>query len=1040
MNSILKRIAILLTVVSLMGLSLAFTSAGAGATQPSTNGSWWLPFAPGAPPGEPSLIVTSASHAEIDLLARIPGSFVEEVDLNGQRYIRMWGEGFGHGAEIGAPDLPVLRRSVEIPFGAQVELEIVQTQAGEYDLDALGLRYPVLPLQPPVSKCASGQEVPPIVRNNGLYGTDAFFPDRVAVITQEYIVRGHRALIVEVWPVAYNPVAGRVRLYSEVRLRLRLRGSDMARTEMMARRYASPAFEGWLSSVLLNYNQGREELYGLGKTPVGYLIIAADAYYSAMSPFVTLKQNQGYAVTIVRTSEIPGGATTSAIQAYIQNAYHNWSVPPSFVLLVGDTDTIPTWTGPVIGTSTDLYYGTMDATGTGEWHPDIGIGRFPVRSAAQATTMVNKYVAYAQLTGEESWLKEASFPASCDSDNYDVAEATHNYVISTHTLPRGYTGTFPNNPQPGGDKLYCITYGAGYTNLVNAFNQGRWAIIYSGHGSYTGWEMSFDSNAVRNLTNYGMFSFVASHACLTGNFGQTEVFGETWVLQENKGALAYWGSSTYSYWGEDDVLERRAFDTLFGSGYPDVPLSAMAHAGLAAVETTYPSSARYYWETYNILGDPALRLFPSQTQLPQLTIMKSSGERTIEAGTRLRYTLTLSNTGGSATNVTITDTVPAGTLFAGASHSGTLVGNQVVWSGLQLGANSALTVSLDVTVTCVPSGTLITNDTYTVTAAEWPTPTVGLPVMVTATAEGVSAGFSFVPSPAARNGPVTFTNLSRNATAYQWDFGDGSTSVLPNPTHTYTATGTYTVVLTASNLCSSDVVSRPVTVEDYGLMLTPAATAGSGDPGQVVTYTLYLTNTGTMSDVFRLSRGSTSWTTALSTDTVRLDAGEGAEVKVYVTVPANAAGGAQASVRVTAQSQSDPRTPPASASVVLTTTANNVYGVALGAVVLEQVARSGEVVTYTLRVTNTGNVADTITVTRADSGWPTVFSWTSQTIARGGWRELKVYVTVPEGPGVGAEDAAVIRASGSGRYAEVTLTTRTPVYRVYLPLTVRNSP
>ena len=425
---------------------------------------------------------------------------------------------------------------------------------------------------------------------------------------------------------------------------------------------------------------------------------------------------------------------------------------------------------------------------------------------------------------------------------------------------------------------------------------------------------------------------------------------------------------------------------------------------------------------------------------PQLTIGKSASADRAEAGMPLSYTLTITNAGGPAGTVTLTDTLPANVLFAWADLGGVLRGDAVIWNNLTVPVGGALSVTWGITLACVPSGTLIVNDGYEVTASGWPTPTNGSPVTVTVTGEGVTADFYYGPTPALVNWPVSFTDHSRNATAYQWDFGDGSTSVLPNPTHTYTATGTYTVVLTASNLCSSDVVSRPVTVEDYGLLLTPAATAGSGDPGQVVTYTLYLTNTGTLSDVFRLSRGSTSWTTALSTDTVRLDAGEGAEVKVYVTVPANAAGGAQASVRVTAQSQNDPRTPPASASVVLTTTANNVYGVALGAAVLEQTARPGEVVTYTLRVTNTGNVADTITVTRTNPGWPTAFSWTSQTIARGGWRELKVYVTVPEGPGVGAEDAAVIRASGSGGNAELTLTTRTPIYWVYLPLTVRSGP
>ena len=46
---------------------------------------------------------------------------------------------------------------------------------------------------------------------------------------------------------------------------------------------------------------------------------------------------------------------------------------------------------------------------------------------------------------------------------------------------------------------------------------------------------------------------------------------------------------------------------------------------------------------------------------------------------------------------------------------------------------------------------------------------------------------------------VTFTNKSANATAYKWDFGDGETSKEASPTHTYAASGDYTVKLTAAN-------------------------------------------------------------------------------------------------------------------------------------------------------------------------------------------------------------------------------------------------
>lgn len=57
-----------------------------------------------------------------------------------------------------------------------------------------------------------------------------------------------------------------------------------------------------------------------------------------------------------------------------------------------------------------------------------------------------------------------------------------------------------------------------------------------------------------------------------------------------------------------------------------------------------------------------------------------------------------------------------------------------------------------------------------------------------------NSNFSFSTS----NNVVNFTNLSTNATTYSWDFGDGNSSTATNPSHSYTATGNYTVVLSAT--------------------------------------------------------------------------------------------------------------------------------------------------------------------------------------------------------------------------------------------------
>lgn len=60
---------------------------------------------------------------------------------------------------------------------------------------------------------------------------------------------------------------------------------------------------------------------------------------------------------------------------------------------------------------------------------------------------------------------------------------------------------------------------------------------------------------------------------------------------------------------------------------------------------------------------------------------------------------------------------------------------------------------------------------------------------------------------------VQFTDFSLyNPTSWDWAFGDGGTSSVRNPVHTYTTPGTYTVVLTAANAQGGSTSSRTVLV------------------------------------------------------------------------------------------------------------------------------------------------------------------------------------------------------------------------------------
>jgi len=98
--------------------------------------------------------------------------------------------------------------------------------------------------------------------------------------------------------------------------------------------------------------------------------------------------------------------------------------------------------------------------------------------------------------------------------------------------------------------------------------------------------------------------------------------------------------------------------------------------------------------------------------------------------------------------------------------------------------------------------------------------------------------------------PIEFADKSTNTpTGWSWNFGDGGTSLLKNPSHIYSTPGTYTVTLTVTNSFGSDSETKPnyITVNQAGIKPVADFTAASTTiaAGGTVTFTDQSTNTPT---------------------------------------------------------------------------------------------------------------------------------------------------------------------------------------------------
>ena len=226
------------------------------------------------------------------------------------------------------------------------------------------------------------------------------------------------------------------------------------------------------------------------------------------------------------------------------------------------------------------------------------------------------------------------------------------------------------------------------------------------------------------------------------------------------------------------------------------PLSGSAPLTVQFKDLSIGPPTTYYWD----FGDASIsdQANPSHTYTNPgsytvtLTVSNSGGSHTMK---RENYI----SVGGSPGNISadFIAAPTAGTVPLSVQFTDKSTGTPTMWAwnfgdgGTDMVAN--------------PNHTYTTAGTYTVTLTA-SSQTGGSSVktregyITVSPAGGVVADFSASPTSGTSPLTVQFSDMSTGIpTMWAWNFGDGGTNMVANPSHTYTTAGTYTVTLTASS-------------------------------------------------------------------------------------------------------------------------------------------------------------------------------------------------------------------------------------------------
>jgi hypothetical protein len=458
----------------------------------------------------------------------IPGVELREID--GYTHVSI--PGSPKIMSRGYPELPLVTTSILLPAEGAPQIEVVAAEESEISLTAK-----VAPSQGHFTRNIPSASVP---RTEGeAYAKDAFYPaaEFRAEVGNPYIMHDVRGASVRISPVVYNPLTGKLRVAKKIRVKVSTKDSAIAINELSAGTASiAGEFAPIYKKLFVNFDQA-----DLGALPVEdagrAVILCPDQWLASLERLQAWRTTKGLDSKLVPMSTV--GTTAEEIKTFIASEYAAGGL--TYILLVGDGDSMPTLKGENEGADCDACYAKLE----GDDHiPDAFVSRFSAQTTDDVDVQVNRAIAYEKtpVVGDlAGFYRTATGIASNEGNPTDKERAEW---LRTALEGAGYTTV---------DKIYDP--GANPTKVAEAVNAGRGLINYIGHGSKTAWvTSSFGVSHAKQLTNSGgLWPMIWSVACVNGDFVYgSDCFGEAWAKagtpDDPRGAIGIVAASTNMSW------------------------------------------------------------------------------------------------------------------------------------------------------------------------------------------------------------------------------------------------------------------------------------------------------------------------------------------------------------------------------------------------------------------------------------------------------------------------------------------------------------